>query len=108
MELSEIISVIKINGRRNAIGVVSKCGPIISVGYPLYKGYKEVECGTTGCSVSDVTAIRPATEEEIREWRNAPGVAKAARKAANTVDKVKAIKWVAADIRCGHEIINTL
>ena len=108
MELNEIISVIKAKGFRSAIGVVTRKGGVTDVNYPLYLGSKEVTCGSTGYSNDNVTTIRPATEEEIKAWRNAEGVAKSARKTANTAEKVKAIKWVACSLRLGGEIINEL
>lgn len=108
MELNEVISVTKAKGFRHAIGVASKKGNIITVDYPLFRGGKEIYGGSIGFRTEEVTAIRPATEEEIKEWRNTPGIAKTARKTANTADKVMKIKWVAIGLLDGSKIINTL
>jgi hypothetical protein len=106
------ISAIKGKGIRTTIGVVtmkSTDTDRINLHYPLRMGSKSVNCGSTSYSISkDSISIRPATDEEIKMWRNAEGVGMSARKSANTPEKVKAIKWVACSLNNGENIITNL
>ncbi len=82
----------------------------ISIEYPLRIGSNNVDCGGSG--INDIknnrVNIRPAELDEIKAWRKAEGVGQSARKAANTIEKVKEIKWIAAGLRNGEKFINFL
>lgn len=107
--LNTVISVIKVK-TCEIIGVVTKNneGNFYNISYPTKKKRPDVWCGGSSANTCDVKSIRPATDEEIKVWRNAEGVAKSARAKANTADKVKEIKWVAASLRIGEKIITTI
>lgn len=108
-ELSDVISVISCNSMKPSIAVCTIKNDIISMAYPLVIGKTEIECGSSGRTITNNNVkIRPATIEEIKQWRNALGPAQSARKTANTVEKVKEIKWVASALRLGKKIINHL
>jgi len=106
------ISAIKGKGIRTTIGVVtmkSTDTDRIYIHYPLGMGRKYVNCGSAAYSVSENSiTIRPATDEEIKKWRNAEGVGMTSRKYANTPEKVKTIKWVAYSLNDGENIITNL
>jgi len=110
--LSQVISVISAKDTDPTIAVCmtsSNYTDIINIEYPLIIGEDEVHCGGTGTNIKgNNVKIRPATVDEIKLWRNAGGVGKSNRKSANTIDKVKSIKWIAAGLRLGSKIITSL
>ena len=110
--LSEVISVITAKDIKPTIAVClasSRYPDLINIDYPLVIGENEIMCGGTGTNIKNNNVeIRPARAKEIKMWRNADGVGKSNRKTANTVDKIKAIKWVATGIRNGEKIITSL
>lgn len=81
---------------------------VISIEYPLKIGSNSVDCGSSGINNirNNRVNIRPAEPDEIKAWRKAEGVGQSARRVANTVEKVKEIKWINASIRNGKKIIN--
>ena len=108
--LNEIITVTSLKGcKRTITGVVTKNPSYhhYTINYPIYNSKGEVFCGSISFSCDKVKSIRPATEEEIKAWRKAEGVAKAARAKANTVEKVKDIKWIRVALT-DSTIISTL
>lgn len=110
--LSEVISVITAKSIKPTIAVclASSSHPdLINIEYPLVIGENEIMCGGTGTNIKNNNVkIRQATKKEIKMWRNADGVGKSNRKIANTVDKIKDIKWIAAGLRSGEKIITSL
>lgn len=109
--LSNIISVISIKNSKPITGVVTfdpSFPDLYSILYPLKMGSDAVLAGGGGGKLVEVKNIRPATEEEIKAWRKADGVGKSARAKANTVDKVKGIKWVDISLMNGETIITNL
>lgn len=110
--LSEVISVITAKDIKPTIAVClasSRYPDLINIDYPLVIGENEITCGGAGTNIKNNNVkIRPATAKEIKMWRNADGVGKSNRKTANTVDKIKAIKWVDVGLRNGEKIITSL
>ena len=112
--LDQMISVIRAKNLKPTIAVCTvnanfaEVEDMISIEYPLRIGSNSVDCGSSG--INDIknnrVNIRPAELNEIKAWRKAEGVGQSARRAANTVEKVKEIKWIDASIRNGKKIIN--
>ena len=81
---------------------------------PFYKNFRKylsntVDCGDSTVRVKDNNVIiRPATSDEIKTWRKTEGIGQSARKAANTVERVKQIKWINVSISMGGKFINFL
>lgn len=112
--LDQMISVISAKNLKPTIAVCTvnanfaEVEDMISIEYPLRIGSNSVDCGSSG--INDIknnrVNIRPAELNEIKAWRKAEGIGQSARRAANTVEKVKEIKWIGASIRNGKKIIN--
>lgn len=112
-ELSQVVSVVTVKG----CSYLSVCmrnpddTEMVDLIYPLCTRCKRkdwVGCGSKYVDLKDVSRIRPATYEEVMRWRNSEGVLSSGRKKANTIDKVKALKWVDCGLRFGREIITDL
>ncbi len=114
--LDQMISVISAENLKPTIAVCTvnanfaEVEDVISIEYPLKIGSNSVDCGSSGINniKNNRVNIRPAEPDEIKAWRKAEGVGQSARRAANTVEKVKEIKWISASIRNGKKIINFL
>lgn len=112
--LDQMISVISAANLKPTIAVCTvnanfaEVEDMISIEYPLKIGSNSVDCGSSGINniKTNKVNIRPAEPDEIKAWRKAEGVGQSARRAANTVEKVKEIKWIGASIRNGKKFIN--
>ena len=112
--LDQMISVISAANLKPTIAVCTvnanfdEFEDIISMDYPLRIGSNSIDCGSSG--INDIknnrVNIRPAELDEIKAWRKAEGIGQSARRVANTVEKVKEIKWIAASLRNGKKFIN--
>lgn len=105
-----VISTISIKNSKSIIGVFTRHegSDICNICYPLTKGAKSVNCGSTSRNIKDVKTVRPATNEEIKAWRNAEGVGKSARMKASSPEKVKGIQWIRVSLEMGDEIITSM
>jgi len=94
------------------IGIVCKYKiypDMLGINYPMILGSDWQGCGGMNFFNSKkLISVRPATEEEIKEWRNAKGLIASTRKRANTVDKVKQLKWVKLTVGRGDELITSM
>ena len=111
--LDQMISVISAKNLKPTIAVCTVTDnfdkeDMISIEYPLEIGSNNIDCGSSG--INDIknnkVNIRPAEPDEIKAWRKAEGVGQSARRDANTVEKVKEIKWIAASLGLGKKFIN--
>lgn len=112
--LDQMISVISAKNLKPTIAVCTvdanfaEVEDMISIEYPLRIGSNSIDCGGSG--INDIknnkVNIRPANPDEIKAWRKAEGVGQSARRTANTVEKVKEIKWIAASLRNDKKFIN--
>ena len=110
--LDQMISVISAKDCKPTIAVCmikNELQDYIDIEYPLKIGSNTVDCGGSTVRVKDNNVIiRPATSDEIKTWRKAEGIGQSARKAANTVERVKQIKWINVSISMGEKFINFL
>ena len=110
--LDQMISVISAKDRKPTIAacmIKNELQDYIDIKYPLKIGSNTVDCGSSTVRVKDNNVIiRPATPDEIKTWRKIEGIGQSARKTANTVEKVKQIKWIDVSISMGGKFINFL
>ena len=110
--LDQMISVISAKDCKPTIAVCmikNELQDYIDIEYPLKIGSNTVDCGGSTVRVKDNNVIiRPATSDEIKTWRKAEGIGQSVRKAANTVERVKQIKWINVSISMCGKFINLL
>jgi len=108
--LDQMISVISAKDCKPTIAVCmikDEHQDYINIEYPLRIGSNNVQCGGSSVNIKDNNVtIRPANPDEIKTWRKAEGVGQSARRAANTIEKVKKIKWIDVGLSTGDKFIN--